>query len=48
MLVATDVAGRGIDVANVALVVNYDMPNTVDAYTHRLSCWAILHVCRGI
>ncbi|GAB4814582.1 hypothetical protein N2152v2_001628 [Parachlorella kessleri] len=36
VLVATDVAGRGIDVANVALVVNYDMPNTIDQYTHRI------------
>lgn len=35
-LVATDVAGRGIDVAGVGLVVNYDMPGTVDAYTHRI------------
>ena len=36
VLVATDVAGRGIDVPNVALVVNYDMPNTIEAYTHRI------------
>lgn len=36
MLVATDVAGRGIDVPNVALVVNYDMPNNIEAYTHRI------------
>lgn len=36
VLVATDVAGRGIDVPNVALVVNYDMANTVEAYTHRI------------
>lgn len=28
--------GRGIDVPNVALVVNYDMPNNVEAYTHRI------------
>lgn len=35
-LVATDVAGRGIDVAGVTLVVNYDMPPTIDAYTHRI------------
>ena len=33
---ATDVAGRGIDVADVALVVNYDMPNTIENYTHRI------------
>lgn len=36
VLVATDVAGRGIDVAGVGLVVNYDMPATIDAYTHRI------------
>lgn len=36
VLVATDVAGRGIDVPNVALVINYDMPNTIEAYTHRI------------
>ena len=36
VLVATDVAGRGIDVAGVGLVVNYDMPGTIDAYTHRI------------
>lgn len=37
VLVATDVAGRGIDVPNVALVINYDMANTIEQYTHR--CW---------
>ncbi|KDD73255.1 DEAD/DEAH box helicase [Helicosporidium sp. ATCC 50920] len=36
VLVATDVAGRGIDVPNVALVVNYDMPHTIEYYTHRI------------
>ena len=36
ILVATDVAGRGIDVPDVALVVNYDMPNTIENYTHRI------------
>lgn len=36
VLVATDVAGRGIDVPNVALVINYDMPNNIEAYTHRI------------
>eukprot|EP00887_Chlorella_sp_A99_P003990 scaffold11.g3990.t1 len=36
VLVATDVAGRGIDVPNVALVVNYDMALTIEAYTHRI------------
>ena len=36
VLVATDVAGRGIDVPDVSLVVNYDMPLTIEAYTHRI------------
>ncbi len=36
ILVATDVASRGIDVADIAYVVNYDMVDTVDAYTHRI------------
>ena len=36
VLVATDVAGRGIDVQDVMLVVNYDMPNNIEAYTHRI------------
>jgi ATP-dependent RNA helicase RhlE len=35
ILVATDVAARGIDVRGVSHVINYDMPDTVDAYTHR-------------
>jgi ATP-dependent RNA helicase DDX23/PRP28 len=35
VLIATDVAGRGIDVPDVALVLNYDMPNNIEAYTHR-------------
>lgn len=36
VMVATDVAGRGIDVPDVMLVINYDMPHTVEAYTHRI------------
>ncbi len=35
-LVATDVASRGIDVTDITHVINYDMPDTVDAYTHRI------------
>lgn len=35
ILVATDIAARGIDVSQVTRVVNYDMPDTVEAYTHR-------------
>ncbi len=36
VLVATDVAGRGIDVPDVAAVINYDMPHTIEGYTHRI------------
>ncbi len=36
ILVATDVAARGIDVADISHVINFDMPDTVDAYTHRI------------
>lgn len=35
VLVATDVAGRGIDVEGISHVINYDMPETVEAYVHR-------------
>ncbi len=36
ILVATDVASRGIDVAGISHVINYDVPDTADAYTHRV------------
>jgi ATP-dependent RNA helicase RhlE len=36
ILVATDIAARGIDVSKVSHVINYDMPNTTDAYIHRI------------
>ena len=36
VLVATDVAARGIDVADVAHVVNYDMPKEAEDYVHRV------------
>lgn len=36
VLVATDVAARGIDVNNVALVVNYQLPMDFDTYIHRI------------
>ncbi|HEX9116032.1 MAG TPA: DEAD/DEAH box helicase, partial [Anaerolineae bacterium] len=36
ILVATDIAARGIDVAGISHVINYDMPDTADAYTHRI------------
>lgn len=36
VLVATDVAGRGLDIADVTHVVNYDMPAKIENYTHRI------------
>lgn len=40
VLVATDLAGRGIDVPDVSLVVNFQMSNTIEAYIHRIGeCW---------
>jgi ATP-dependent RNA helicase RhlE len=35
IMVATDIAARGIDVSTVSHVINYDIPDTVDAYVHR-------------
>lgn len=35
VLVATDLAARGIDVANLAYVIHYQMPDKIDYYTHR-------------
>ena len=36
VLVATDIAARGIDVANIAHVINYDVPNCPEDYVHRI------------
>ena len=36
ILVATDVAARGIDVADISHVINFDMPRTADVYVHRI------------
>ncbi len=36
VLVATDIAARGIDVARVSHVINFDFPDTPEAYTHRI------------
>lgn len=35
ILVATDIAARGIDVFGISHVINYDLPDTVENYTHR-------------
>ncbi|MDR0790919.1 MAG: DbpA RNA binding domain-containing protein, partial [Methanomassiliicoccaceae archaeon] len=36
VLIATDVAARGIDVNNIDCVINYDIPNDVETYLHRI------------
>ena len=46
VLVATDIAARGIDVPEISHVINFDMPDTVDAYTHRIGRTGRAH-CSG-
>jgi len=36
VLVATDIAARGIDVSQLELVINYDLPNVAETYVHRI------------
>jgi ATP-dependent RNA helicase RhlE len=36
VLVATDIAARGIDIDELALVINYDVPNIAETYVHRI------------
>jgi len=36
VMIATDVAARGLDIEKVGLVVNYDMPDSIDSYVHRI------------
>jgi ATP-dependent RNA helicase DDX23/PRP28 len=36
VLVATDLAGRGIDVPDVSLVINFNMATNIESYTHRI------------
>jgi len=36
VLVATDIAARGIDVSKLSLVINYDLPNVPETYVHRI------------
>lgn len=36
IMVATDVASRGLDVKDIGVVINYDMPSSIDDYVHRI------------
>ena len=36
IMVATDVASRGLDIDDISLVINYDMPNDPEDYVHRI------------
>ena len=36
MLVATDIAARGIDISKLRYVINYDIPNEPETYVHRI------------
>src|SRR5688572_71188 len=36
VMVATDIAARGLDIESISHVINYDMPDTADAYIHRI------------
>jgi len=36
ILVATDVASRGLDIKDINYVINYDLPNNIEDYVHRI------------
>jgi ATP-dependent helicase YprA (DUF1998 family) len=48
ILVATDLAGRGIDVQDVSLVINYQMAGTIEAYVHRIGMSPVYAVLRAL
>jgi ATP-dependent RNA helicase RhlE len=43
ILVATNIAARGLDIDDISHVINFDMPNTVDEYVHRIGRTARAH-----
>lgn len=43
ILVATDIAARGIDISQITHVINFDMPDTPEAYTHRIGRTGRMH-----
>lgn len=42
-MVATDVAARGLDIPHVKHVINFDLPNDIDDYVHRIGGACGLH-----
>ena len=36
VIIATDIAARGIDISNLEMVINYDLPNIAETYVHRI------------
>lgn len=49
ILVATSVAARGLDVRELVLVVNYDVPNHHEDYVHRCVCVSVrVCACRSV
>jgi superfamily II DNA/RNA helicase len=40
ILVATDIAARGLDISEISHVINFDIPDTADNYTHRIGAQA--------
>ena len=36
LLVATDIAARGLDIEHVTHIINYDLPNSSETYVHRI------------
>lgn len=45
LLVATDVAARGLDVDDIRIVVNFDFPKEMESYIHRVCSWQLSHSC---
>ena len=43
VLITTDLWARGIDVQQVSLVINYDLPNNRENYIHRLAVVCLYH-----